>query len=265
MATIQQTIKLRKSLGIKPRRRLPDMSLPKKYERAYYKIISLLVLSELRKFSAELKRRLNALRQDSARQDGVSEIRKFFISAKLAIGDNTNRIEKEVTRVGEEINAYNQGKIQSLVPDSLGVNLLADNTKIAKVASGYVAESVSLITSIHERYFSEIENIVFRGVADGTTNREIAKDIQRRFGVTKSRSRLIARDQTGKLYGRINRTRQKSIGIKKYIWRTSLDERVRSLHQPRHGREFSWSHGPSDGHPGEPIQCRCYAEPILPE
>ena len=86
-----------------------------------------------------------------------------------------------------------------------------------------------------------------------------------RYRVSKSKAKLIARDQTGKLYGEINQARQDEAGITSYIWRTSMDERVRDEHAEREGQEFEWCAPPDDGHPGIPIQCRCEAEPVLPK
>jgi len=48
------------------------------------------------------------------------------------------------------------------------------------------------------------------------------------------------------------------------VWRGILDARERPEHVAREGKEFSWKNPPDDGHPGEPINCRCTAEPVLP-
>jgi SPP1 gp7 family putative phage head morphogenesis protein len=61
----------------------------------------------------------------------------------------------------------------------------------------------------------------------------------------------------------VNRARQTELGVKQYTWRTSLDERVRPEHQEREGEVFSWAKPPKDGHPGQPINCRCTADPDL--
>jgi SPP1 gp7 family putative phage head morphogenesis protein len=41
------------------------------------------------------------------------------------------------------------------------------------------------------------------------------------------------------------------------------DERVRDEHEGLDGEQFDYDDLPSEGLPGEPIQCRCYAEPVL--
>jgi SPP1 gp7 family putative phage head morphogenesis protein len=80
--------------------------------------------------------------------------------------------------------------------------------------------------------------------------------------ITRKRARLIAKDQTASFNGALNQARQTQIGIDRYIWETMQDERVRHEHAKRHGKTFYWSQPPEDGHPGEPINCRCTAIPL---
>jgi SPP1 gp7 family putative phage head morphogenesis protein len=94
------------------------------------------------------------------------------------------------------------------------------------------------------------------------------------FGFARSRAKLIARDQTSKFNGSLNRIRQQQAGITEYRWSTSHDERVRGnpdgkypnarpSHWAREDKVFAWDKPPSDGHPGEPINCRCVALAVL--
>lgn len=78
-----------------------------------------------------------------------------------------------------------------------------------------------------------------------------------------SRYQLIARDQTAKLTARLDRLRQEQAGIEKYRWLTSRDERVRSQHRQYDGETYDWNNPPSDGHPGEAVQCRCLAIAVI--
>jgi uncharacterized protein with gpF-like domain len=112
--------------------------------------------------------------------------------------------------------------------------------------------------------------------------------------VSKNRAKLIARDQTSKLTGLVNQTRQQSIGIEAYIWRTVKDQRVvgnpggkypegNKAHGDHHMMEGVWckwddptvfsrdggktwikrpAQAPKSS-PGQDIQCRCHAEPVI--
>jgi SPP1 gp7 family putative phage head morphogenesis protein len=56
-----------------------------------------------------------------------------------------------------------------------------------------------------------------------------------------------------------------SLRLPEYIWRTSEDEKVRSTHQANNGKIFRWDTRPPTGHPGEDYNCRCWAEPHVPD
>lgn len=129
---------------------------------------------------------------------------------------------------------------------------------------GWVRTNVALIRSLPETTFGEIERLVQGAMSGGVTTRDLIGDLQRRFEVGYSRASLIARDQTAKLGGDINRARQQSLGVTHFRWSTSGDARVRQSHAVLDGQIFSWAEGaPGVGLPGEDFQCRCDADPVL--
>ena len=121
----------------------------------------------------------------------------------------------------------------------------------------------SLIKSVPQRYFGEIEARTLEALRNGERAEDIAADYVSRYGVSESRALLIARDQIGKLNGQLNRARQDALGVKRFTWRTVGDERVRDEHDELDGKVFDWDDPPGEGFPGDPINCRCGAEPIL--
>ena len=104
----------------------------------------------------------------------------------------------------------------------------------------------------------DVENI-------GLRVEDLAELIGERVDVSLSRATLIARDQTLKLNGALNALRQTEAGVESYTWSTSRDERVRESHAELEGETFSWDDAPEPGHPGEDIQCRCVAIPVIAE
>ena len=90
------------------------------------------------------------------------------------------------------------------------------------------------------------------------------KQIQKIGRNTTKRAKLIARDQSSKLNSALNQQRQQNFGVEEYVWRTSGDERVRDNHRSKNGKTFRWDDPPKDtGHPGQDVQCRCVAQPII--
>lgn len=132
----------------------------------------------------------------------------------------------------------------------------------------WIDYNVSLISTIPEDCLEKMKEIVYDGFAGGKTTTRIVKEIQKTYGISLRRAKLIARDQTAKLNGQIQRAQQMDAGIHEYIWDTSHDERVRKSHRELNGKKFSWNDPPlnSDGrrcHPGEDYQCRCIGRPVF--
>jgi SPP1 gp7 family putative phage head morphogenesis protein len=166
--------------------------------------------------------------------------------------------------VGVRTSKFNRVAIGDQIKAVIGVDPLSTVEALTPgIIDDFVAENVSLIQSIPERYFSEVNGIVSEAVSKGTRASDVSAAIQARYSVSQSRASLIARDQVSKLNGKLTETRQKGLGISRYTWRTSLDERVRDTHQALEGTSHSWDSPPSVGHPGEDFQCRCRAEPDL--
>lgn len=157
-------------------------------------------------------------------------------------------------------------RLRASVQASLGVDIggfLSRGGPIQDVVKAATKANVALIKSIPEQYFYKVEAAVTEGLGQGLRFSALAKQIEDIGDVTESRAKLIARDQTSKLNGAMTQIRQMSIGIDRYTWSTSSDERVRDEHAALDGQEFSWSSPPSEGHPGEAVNCRCVAVPVI--
>ncbi len=128
------------------------------------------------------------------------------------------------------------------------------------ILDAWVNENVKLIRSIDSRWFDDVEKVITEGAREGRALADISRDLQERYGVSKSRADLIGRDQMAKLNGQVVAKRSQSLGVRRYRWSTSKDERVRTSHEKREGKEYSWSDSPI---PGQEIQCRCVAISIF--
>ena len=134
----------------------------------------------------------------------------------------------------------------------------------------WVIENVGLIKSIPEDTLDRMREIVYDGFTNGKTTTRMVKEIQRAYGMSRRRAELIARDQTAKLNGQIQRAQQMDAGIKEYIWSATGDERVRESHRALNGKKFRWDDPPVVDertgrrcHPGEDYQCRCIGRPVF--
>lgn len=132
----------------------------------------------------------------------------------------------------------------------------------------WIDENVGLISSIPEDTLEKMRDIVYDGFTHGKTTTRMIKDIQRTYNISRRRAELIARDQTAKLNGQIQKAQQQDAGITEYIWSDCGAENVRRSHKQLNGKKFSWDDAPtnSDGrkcHPGEDYQCRCIGRPVF--
>lgn len=132
-----------------------------------------------------------------------------------------------------------------------------------------IGEQVGLIKSIASQHLTEVEGLVMRSVARGRDLGTLTKELQARYGVTKRRAALIARDQSNKATTTLQSARQQDIGITEGTWRRSHGSKVpRPSHVKADGTTFKLDKGLYlDGEwvmPGELINCRCGWTPVLP-
>lgn len=113
----------------------------------------------------------------------------------------------------------------------------------------------------------DIKKVISEAHGKGVPARDLSKSLEERYGISRSRAEFIARDQTLKLNGQINKQKQTDLGITHYRWSTSKDRRVRDSHAALDGTIQAWDNPPNTGngtnHPGEDYQCRCIAIPII--
>jgi SPP1 gp7 family putative phage head morphogenesis protein len=133
-------------------------------------------------------------------------------------------------------------------------------------------EQVTLIKSLPLQAAERVHRIAVEGITAGTRGEDIYADIMRTGQVTESRARLIARTETSRAASNLTQARAEYIGSKSYIWRTVGDVDVRHDHRVLNGKRFDWNDPPiADkrggvrAHPGTLYNCRCVAEPVLPD
>ena len=124
--------------------------------------------------------------------------------------------------------------------------------------------NVSLIRDMTEDQFGKMSKRLAAEFAEGRFDRQkIAKIAGDVLSAGDSRAKLIARDQISKATGKLTELRQVDAGIERYKWLASGDDRVREEHAANNGKKFKWDDPPGTGHPGEDINCRCRAIPII--
>lgn len=225
----------------------------------------------------------NAIFDPTKKLGSVSAATK---TATNLVDDIAAGYKDDIIDIGWDINQWNIkqfGKYKKASP-KLKDALTYEPGNIKQLVDDYADYTTSLIVKTEKETILDIEQIIQQGMLNGDRAETIAKKIQARtplkslnnppYWDTRTRSRIIARDQVGKLNGKISQSRMQAGGISKYKWRTALDERVRGnisgtypkakpSHAAREGKIYAFNKPPEGGHPGHAILCRCWAEPYL--
>lgn len=159
------------------------------------------------------------------------------------------------------------------VSEQIGRNL---RREIATAPTGeamrqLLAAQVDLITSIPLEAAQRVHGLTLEGISNGGRAAEIASRIRETSDVTKNRAMLIARTEVARTASVLTQVRATHIGSTHFIWRTAGDAAVRPSHRALNGKAFRWDQPPlcdEPNHralPGQIWNCRCVAEPIIPE
>jgi SPP1 gp7 family putative phage head morphogenesis protein len=249
-------------------RMFPPTALAKDYSRDLVQLVSRIrpafreLEVELPALLASARRHLTSGRMDSGESRRVRQLSQAARS-KIAKTIKPGQIEVISDRHSKTVSTYQKHQLDRVVRAAVGVDLFAKEPNVRPQLEVFVQANVQLIEGIAPKVAQDVEAAVLRAIQTGTLHKDLAIELEEDFGFSAKRARIIARDQVGKLYGNLQQVRQRSMGIKRYIWRTVNDERVRPEHEEREGKEFLWDDPPEDGHPGEAINCRCYPEPVV--
>ena len=255
----------------RPQRRLPRAARPDRiaaeYQRALGPVVGSL-LDLLAEFVRDLEREWQTL--PGQRTDNDQDVQRLVkrTADKLARAIKAESVVSIASKYGAATSDFQRAQLakQARASVSIDVRKLAGlDRNVPKQLVSFAETNAQLITGLGQRMADDIAEIVEEGVVSGSRWETIAGRLAHAGQVTESRAALIARDQVGKLYGAVNKQRQENLGVTRYVWRTARDNRVREEHEALEGESFTWSDPPSEGHPGEPVNCRCYADPDFSE
>lgn len=236
-------------------------------ERDYRRAMDAYVNSITEAIEQTLPKVLPQLREDDLddmppTSGWLEGLRVWLLGVSETIDSDT--VIVKMKRALRQTDRFNRRQFHGMLRSAYEVDVLAAEPYLEKTLIQFEAENIRLIKSIPKDYLERLHGRIVASVRKGTHPRELAQEIRQTYGIPKVRARLIARDQIGKLNGQLNRQRLESIGVTHYRWRGALDARERPEHVAREGQTYAFKNPPWDGNPGEPIQCRCHAEGILP-
>lgn len=284
---------MRRLVGKPHRRRgpLPRQQPPTVVQREYARALLAIVRAAREAFEL-LLRELPALVEQARRERATRDhfdagesrrVRELIEQARRSMQSSISMraIEDIAAKFAVQTATWQRIQLNRQTRAALGVDLFTGDRFLPTLVEGFVEENVALIKGATQSGIADrIEQVVTRGIQGGRLHGDIAKDLEKQFGYSEERARLIARDQVGKFYGQVNAARQKEMGVRRFVWRTVNDERVTGApggpyekSEPSHydleGKVFSYDDPPPAGRddepslPGEAINCRCSAEPYF--
>lgn len=261
------------------KRIIPQWKAPKASERQYRALLLGATDDYITAVQHEIsKLDLASIRLDDVRQDGLLEDLFVTFQALKSYADNLYRSPiSRLPQIFSSVSSYNDNQWRRVVkvgtgldiPPSrdhsfrsgLGIDAYRSESWLDGLQSAWVSNGADLIKSIPDQLDGKLKQMIKSAVVNGTSQKELADQIRKEYNTTRYRAELIAIDQIQKANAALTQQRQADAGVTGYIWRGVEDGRERPAHKAREGKHYEWNNPPPDGHPGQPVRCRCWAEP----
>lgn len=148
---------------------------------------------------------------------------------------------------------------------------------INNVLEPIIENNVNLITNLADEVMFKVKESVYESITANDNTKSLYNRILNLENITSKRAKLIARDQTAKIFSDINIYNQQQSGIEYFLWQTANDERVstgKGGHKQLHNKIYKYndkSNYPiidakgTKGLPAQRVNCRCTAIPVVLE
>jgi len=246
---------------------VPNVGIEAEYRRRLKRLVADMQRSIVYWLSSTYKRAEPKIAQDDLPSNSLQDTMDKLAAQWQA------KFDKGAEKLGrwfaKKTKNYADGTLQQILKDA-GFAVEFKMTDGARDAyDAVIHEQVGLIKSIASEHLQEVQGLVMRSVQHGRDLGALSKALQKRYGVTKRRAALIARDQNNKATAVISRTRQRELGLRQAVWKHShAGKHPRPSHVKADGEVYDLDKGLYiDGEwifPGEKINCRCTSQPVIP-
>jgi len=209
-------------------------------------------------------------------RDGIGEDINIAIEAIRQKFDFISAAEQISKSMVSRVSMINENKTKKTIENAIGVdvgNIIASEN-LATFVEMQTIQNAELIKSVPQGAIEDIRRIVLNGLSEGLRHEEITKQISGNslnstFNKMNNRIKTIARTEVAKLNSQITNKRLTNLGITRAVWDATNDSRTRPCHAIRDGKEYNIAEGlysSCDGNtiqPGQEINCRCVAVPIV--
>lgn len=182
------------------------------------------------------------------------------------------------TSIGKTIDEMQVQLEQDL--SSIGIPLtLTDDQREALIKDYNNNQHLNIKNWDYEQV-QRLRDTVTRTNEIGFSKSSLKEMIETEWGVTANKAKFLARQETSLFLSKFRREQNLRVGVRKYIWSTSQDEKVRpedgtkmtpgNNHRMLNGKMFFYGDPPivdtktgRRAEPGEDFNCRCVAKSVL--
>jgi len=184
---------------------------------------------------------------------------------------NKKRVKKKIKMLFNKQARLNRDKFNRSVDNSLGVDLdkIMASDGLSSFQNAQEIETLSYIEKLISETMASYESSLLRKLGRESTLGDLYKAVKKETGMKLKRGDLVARNQLKEFNTQLSQKRAEKLGIKKAIWKTVGDDRVRGCHQGFNNKEYIVGKGLECKaqnewqEPGQAINCRCYAEYVV--
>lgn len=144
--------------------------------------------------------------------------------------------------------------------------------QVTKIAEEYTENMKMYIKGWTEENIIKLREEIKQNTLEGKRFEGIVSAIENNYGVSQSKAKFLARQETNLLATKLKETRYLDAGVTEYRWvcvKGSPAHPVRPMHKKLDGTVHSWNNPPivdqkgNRKNPGEDFNCRCVAKPIV--
>lgn len=245
---------------------VPNAGIGAAYRKKLLSLVRDMQQDIVEKLKAIYYREEPAIVQDAGPAD---ELQKTIDQLSKTWGPRIDRGADELAKwFAQKTRDYHDKRLANILRES-GLSVPVQRSKyVDDVYQAVIHEQVGLIRSIGQEHLQEVQGIVMRSVQQGRDLSTLSKQLTERYGVTKRRAVLIARDQNNKATATATKAKGEELGVEEAIWRHShAGKHPRPSHVAADGERFKLSEGMVlDGvrtWPGMEINCRCGSQLVI--
>ncbi|MGK0743575.1 phage minor head protein [Yokenella regensburgei] len=144
--------------------------------------------------------------------------------------------------------------------DLISVDIFETNPALSEATDKWVNDNLNRIKNMNADAVKRGINVTQQAIKEGRSLPWLEEQLSKQMEIPANRARTIARTATSNANWNASYATAKAAGMQYYRWRGMLDERERKQHLEREGHAYDPAHPPTDGNPGQPINCRCWPE-----